>query len=121
MAISTTTRLTPEFEKLPLKKMFVFSFLISLVTILLGLLGQIILPPEIPLYYGLPKTVDQLSPAIFIILPSFISIFITILNILGSIKINDNFIKKTLAFTSISISILATITTLKIIFLVGSI
>lgn len=118
--IGYSVKLNPEFEKLPLKKMFVASFFISVATILLGLIAQIILPPEIPLFYGLPQTSEQLSPAIFIILPSLASILITIINAIISIKIDGNYLKRTLAFASIAVSILAVITTYKIIFLVGS-
>jgi len=121
MINSTKIKLSPGFEKLPLKKLFVFSFFLSVITILLGLVAQIFLPPEIPLYYGLPQTSEQLAPTIFIILPSVLSIFITVINTIFSMKIHDNFLNKTLAFTSISVSILAMITTYKIIFLVGSI
>lgn len=128
MAISTkikgfgySVKLNPEFERLPLKKLFVVSFLISLSTIVLGLAAQFILPPEIPLYYGLPQTYEQVASSFLIILPSLISIVITIFNAIVSIKTHDNYLKRALAFTSISVAILAIITTYKIIFLVSSI
>lgn len=106
---------------IPLKRLLVSSLVISVITIVLGLLAQLILPPQIPLYYGLPQTSEQITPSIFIILPSLLSIIITIINTSFSTKIHDIFLKKTLAFASISVSVLATITTYKIIFLVGSI
>jgi len=106
---------------LPLKRFYILPLIISITTIIFGLLAQLILPPEIPLYYGLPETPEQIAPSMFIVLPSLISIFITIINAAISTKIHDNFLKKTLVFASISVSILATITTYKIIFLVGSI
>lgn len=113
-------KLNPEFEKLPLKGLFLWSFIISFSTIALGLIAQLILPPEIPLYYGLPQTTDQIAPSLLIILPSGISIIVTLLNAICSTKTQDNYLKKALAFTSIAVSILAIITTYKIIFLVGS-
>ncbi len=124
MALSTKIKnigyINPEFEKLPLKKLFVASFFISIATIILGMVAQFILPPEVPLYYGLPQTRDQIAPSLFIVLPSLVSITITVLNAVFSIKTHDNYLKKALAFTSIAVSILATITTYKIVFLVGS-
>lgn len=117
--IGKSVKLNPEFEKLPLKKLFVSSFFISVFAIIFGLLSQFILPPEIPLYYGLPQTTEQLAPSIFIILPSLISIAITVLNAVFSIKSHDNYLKRALAFASISIAILSIITTTKIVFLVG--
>lgn len=114
-------RINPEFEKLPLKGTFVASIITSAVTILLSFIAQIILPPQIPLYYGLPQTVGQLAPSYLIILPSLLAIVMTIINIILSINSHSSHIKKTLAFASILISVLATITTFKIIFLVGAI
>lgn len=121
MALPTQIKkLSPEFEKLPLKKLYIFSFFISLIVLIIGVATQFFLPPEIPLYYGLPQTSDQLAPSMFIILPSLLSIIITITNIFLSMKNSGSYLKRALAFTSISISILATITTYKIFFLVSS-
>ncbi|EKE06340.1 MAG: hypothetical protein ACD_19C00016G0013 [uncultured bacterium] len=112
--------INPEFDKLPLKKLFILSFLISIITVFLGIGAQFFLPPKIPLYYGLPQTEDQLASSFFIILPAFISIVLTLINLLLSLKTHGYYFGKVLAFTSISISFLSAITTYKIIFLVGS-
>ncbi|MDO8341295.1 MAG: hypothetical protein Q7T59_04950 [Candidatus Woesebacteria bacterium] len=121
MALYKKIKFGPEFERLPLKKLFVYSFVINLITILLGLLAKLILPPEIPLFYGLPQTSEQLAKSIFIILPATIALLLTLVNAILSINIGGTYLKKTLAFTSIAISLLALIGTFKIIFLVGSI
>lgn len=118
MAIST--KINPEFGNLPLNKLLLASFIISAITAVLGLLAQIVLPLQIPLYYGLPQTTAQITPSILIVLPSVVSIFTTIINTILSIKIHDNYLKRTLAFASITVAILAVVTTYKIIFLVGS-
>jgi len=118
--IGYNIKIKPEFEKLPLKKLFISSAIISASTIIVGVLAQIILPPEIPLNYGLPQTSDQLSKAIYIVIPSLVSLFLTAFNIFVSIKLADSYLKKTLAFTSLSVSILSFITTYKIIFLVST-
>lgn len=114
-------KIKPEFEKLPLKKLFLTIIVISLVTVLFGLVSQIFLPPQIPLFFGLPQTKSQLAPSILIVLPSLISIFISLTNVFISIKIHDVYLKKVLAFSAITVSIMAAITTLKIIFLISSI
>lgn len=114
-------KINPEFEKLPLKNLFIYSLILSTITLSFGLLAQIVLPPQIPLLYGLPQTNDQLVSSLMIILPSIISIFITIINAIFSIKSHDNYLKKILAFTTISIAVLSSITIFKIIFLVSSI
>ncbi len=112
-------KVKPEFERLPLKKLFIVAFFVSISVILVTLISQVILPPQIPLYFGLPQTSAQLVRPILLILPSLISILITIMNTVISIKISDSYIKKTLAFTSIAVSILSTIATIKIVFLVS--
>ena len=114
-------KFVPKFERLPLKKLFIASFVINILTILLGLLAGFILPPEIPLLYGLPQTSEQLVKSILIILPSTIALLLTLINAILSISIDGTYLKKTLAFASISISLLSLIGTFKIIFLVSSI
>ena len=108
-------------SSLPLKSLFTTSVVINGVFILLGLLGQLILPPQIPLFYGLPKNSEQLAPSIFITLLSVVSLFLTVINAIISINIEGVYLKKALAFASISICLLSVIATYKIVFLVGSI
>ncbi len=108
-----------EFEKLPLKNVYFFSLFFSAIIFIISLVSQFILPPQIPLYFGLPQTSDQLASSFMIIVPSLSSILIIIINILIAINLNDNYIKKTLAFGSISVFILSAITTIKIILLVS--
>jgi len=117
----TKIKLGPKFEKLPLKKFFIASFAINMITIFSGLLAKFILPPEIPLFYGLPQTSEQLANSTFIILPACIALLLTLINAIISINISGIYLKKTLAVASISISLLSLIGTFKIIFLIGSI
>lgn len=121
MADYKKIKLGSKFEKLPLKRFFIASFVVNVITILSGLLAKFILPPEIPLFYGLPQTSEQLANSIFIILPTGIALLLTLINAIVSISINDTYLKKTLAIASISISLLALIGTYKIIVLIGSI
>lgn len=121
MAIYQKIKMLPGFEKLPLKGSFIFSVVTSTVTIIFGLLSNIILPPVIPLFYGLPQTNAQLANGFAIVIPATISIVFTLLNAVISINSNSMYVKKVLAVSTILICILATITTFKIIFLVGSI
>jgi len=109
-----------KFEKLPYFKLAIFSLFICFGVIILSLISRFFLPPKIPILFGLPQTDKQLAPSFFIILPSAIAILITIINALLAINIKSIFLKKALMFATISVSMLATITTLKVIFLVGS-
>ncbi len=119
MAISN--KLNPILNNLPFKNLFYVSMIFSLITFVSGILAQLILPPEIPLFYGLPQTNSQITQSIMITIPSIISIIICIINIIIAVKTVDNYNKRILAFASVFISILATVSTFKIIFLVGSI
>jgi O-antigen/teichoic acid export membrane protein len=121
MAIYQKIKIPVEFEKLPLKKMFVVSIFIGLITLVVSLGSIIILPPVIPLLYGLPQNDEQLVPNILIIVPSLVTIIFSFVNIFISLNSESNYLKKILAFSSILVCILTVITTFKIIFLVGSI
>ena len=107
-------------SSLPLKSLFTISAVINIVFILLGLVGQLVLPPEIPLFYGLPKNSEQLAPSILIIVPASVSLIITVFNAIIATKIEGQYLKKALAFASISVTLLSVVATYKIIFLVGS-
>ncbi len=93
---------------------------ISIATILLVLIFQKILPPQIPLFYGLPRGEQQLAKTQALVIPSLLSLTVIIVNYTLSLFIDDDFIKKALVFTSIVSVFFSTITTIKIFFLVGS-
>jgi hypothetical protein len=72
------------------------------------------LPQEVPLLYGLPEGEEQLVPAWALTLPNLSAFLITIVNITLSLLIKDNLAKKALLLTGIIVTLLATITTIKI-------
>lgn len=113
-------KIDSDFQKLPLKNLFSYSLIIDSVVLALSLLSRLTLPPQIPLFYGFPQTEAQLAPSILIILPSLVAIILTILNALIALNLESVYLKKVLAFTSLSFTILAFIATYKIVFLVGS-
>lgn len=117
----TGIKIDPRFEKLPLKSLFVISVITNTIFILISFVSQLLLPPVIPLFYGLPKNAEQLAASLFIVVPSVIAIVFTIINAMISIKVEGQYLKRTLAFASISITLLSVVATYKIIFLVGSI
>jgi uncharacterized protein YqhQ len=103
-----------------LKKFFKVSLFLGLVSILLALLAQKILPPQIPLFYGLPESEGQLASALQLIIPGVFSLTITVFNFGLLTLVKDNFLQKALLLASLLAGIFALITTIKIIFLVGS-
>lgn len=77
------------------------------------------LPPLVPLFYGKPIGTEQLVSFWYLfLLPAMTAITIAV-NILINISINDAFIKRILAVATLIISIMATVTLVKIGILVG--
>lgn len=119
MAIYQKVNIKADFEKLPLKKTVLFALFLSVITFLIGLLSQIFLPPEIPLFYGMPYGESQVAKSIFILTPPAISLVFIFINIILTLKLESQFIKKTLITASLFISILSFIAVFRIISLVG--
>lgn len=92
---------------------------LNLLTIVLILIFQKSLPPVVPLFYGLPVSVDQLVPSTNLIIPSVVSIIISITNFLIAKKLKDHFLEKIFVGIAILTTILAIITTINIFGLVG--
>ncbi len=104
-----------------LKKIINASWILNLLVIFFGLLLLKRLPPQIPVFYGLPQGEAQLSPPLGILIPSVSSLIFIFLNLFLINIIKDEFIKKTLVIAGLATAVFALITTVKIIFLVGQI
>ncbi|MDP3994591.1 MAG: hypothetical protein Q8P91_02075 [bacterium] len=102
------------------KKIFTISFSISVLSIVSALIAQSFLPPQVPLYYGLPVGEEQLSSSLNLIVPGIVSLLILAVNFTLVKIAKEDFIKKVLAVVALIASFFAIITTFKIIFLVGS-
>lgn len=103
-----------------LKKIFLVSFSIGILSILSVLIAQSFLPPQIPLYYGLPVGEEQLSSSLNLVVPGAVSLLILVINFILVKFTKEDFLKKVLAVVALTASFFAIITTFKIIFLVGS-
>jgi hypothetical protein len=108
-------------EKLPLKGYFNTSWILNVLTILFSLLLIGRLPPQIPVFYGLPQGEAQLAPPLGILIPTASSLVFIFVNLFLIKSIKDDYIKKTLVVAGLATSIFASITAVKIIFLVGQI
>ncbi len=109
-----------EVSALPFKNYAVASLLVNILIILSVILAQRFLPPEVPLFYGLAEGDEQLAPRLFLLIPSLASLVVLVANSLVSSRVEDAFIKKALILAAIGTTFFAAITTLKIMFLVGS-
>lgn len=107
-------------ENIPLIKVSYLGVGISFLSILFVLLGRNNLPPEVPLFYGLAKGEEQLVKTMALAIPSVSSIIIISINTTLSYFLKNNLLQKTLVLAGLAASIFTTITTIKIIFLVGS-
>lgn len=107
-------------EKLPLKNFLYTSFVICMVGIVLVYLSQRNLPPEVPLFYGLPEGDEQLTTSQGLVIPYLAALAIILINTVVVYFTRNSFLQKTLVLTSFAISILSFITTIKITLLIGN-
>ncbi len=107
-------------KNLPIPKFIYSSLIISGLGILFVIVVQSNLPPEVPLFYGLPVGENQLTTSLGLVTPAVISFLITAINVGVAFFLENKFLQKTLILSSFAISILSIITIVKISFLVGS-
>lgn len=107
-------------DKIPLKNAVLAAGVINLLVIIFVLLTQGRLPPQVPLFYGLPLGENQLIKPVFLIIPAALSWLIILVNLLLTRLVKDEFLKKAFSLAGFSSAIFAAVTTLKIIFLVGN-
>lgn len=112
-------RLLTMWKNVPFKGSVYFSITLNLILIIFVIVIEEFLPPVVPLFYGLPSGIDQLVPSLTLILAPILGLITTLINIIISSLIEENFLKKTLIVSSVFISLLFSITVVKIILLVG--
>ncbi len=106
--------------RLPFKDFVVASAFINILMVAIVLLIQRWLPPQVPLFYGKPSGEEQLASSLVLTLPSIVSLLILLINVSFAAILKDEFLRKTLVLAAIVVTFFAAITTIKIIFLVGS-
>lgn len=106
--------------KIPFKNYLTFSFFAALTTLLLVVFLQKKLPPQVPLLYGAAEGEGQLVSSWGLTIPSLVSILVIILNAALASFSKDDFARKTLVLMALVVTLFSIVTTLKIIFLVGS-
>lgn len=109
-----------QLTSLPFRNFVLAAFSLSLATILLVIILHGRLPPQVPLFYGLAQGEEQLVASYGLILPSTASFLIVVLNITLANFLKSDFLKKILILTGFVTASFASITTIKIILLVGS-
>ena len=110
----------PYLRNIPFVKSIYASFILNTLTLVLVLVLKDYLPPEVPLFYGSPEGENQLTTSLYLIIPSVSSFLILAINLLLAFISQDDLLKKMLLTVVLAVSILSTITTIKIVLLVGS-
>src|SRR5690554_2537248 len=100
-------------ESVPLPKLFYTSLAIGILIVSFTFIFEKKLPPEVPLFYGLPEGGEQLSQAKGLSIPGLVALFVTITNFFFSRFSQSEFIKKSLIAAGFCVSILALITTVQ--------
>lgn len=98
---------------------FLAAIVIDIIVVLLLIILRNFLPPLAPLFYGRPTGDAQLTKTFGLLIAPGASFLITAVNLLLSLWVKDVFFKKLLAISAVVISVLTTITIVKIVFLVG--
>jgi quinol-cytochrome oxidoreductase complex cytochrome b subunit len=104
----------------PFKNYLSYAIVANIIVIVLVLLLRFFLPPQVPLYYGLPESSSQLVPSWYLPIPSLLSLLVIGVNITIAKALEDEFLKSILIFSSIAVTFFSLITTVKIVFLVGN-
>ncbi len=111
---------TPSLETIPNKRLLSVTILINLLTLGLVILIRSHIPPQIPLFYGLAVGDEQLAPTLGMLLPNLIALAIAVLNAMLALFIKNDYLQHVLLLGAFAVSLMATITTIKIIFLIAS-
>jgi hypothetical protein len=106
-------------KKVIYRNYFLAAIIINVAVILALFIFKSALPPLAPLFYGRPIGEAQLTKTFGLLIAPGGAILITILNLFLSLGVKDDFLKRLLAISAIVISVLTTITIIKIVLLVG--
>lgn len=107
-------------SEIPFFGLLVVSLFICIATILGVLYLKDYIPPQVPLFYGLPEGEEQLTTATGLTIPAFGALIIIVINTILATIFENNFVRNSLVLTSFAATLFATITTVKILLLVGS-
>jgi len=106
-------------KKTPFKGYVYFSFGLNLILIVAILVLRDLLPPVVPLFYGLPIGTDQLISTTTLVVAPIAGLVITLTNVFISNLLSDGFLRRSLIISSGFVSLLLAITVIKIVLLVG--
>lgn len=106
-------------ERVPHRRVIYLSVLINTAVIIILFIGLNRLPPEIPLYYGLPEGSGQIAERSYLVVPSLLTLVFIFINTIIVVLIENIFLKTALIVTCLMLSVFSLVTTVKIMLLVG--
>jgi hypothetical protein len=107
-------------SEIPFFNLLLFSLFICIGTIAALIFLKDHIPPQVPLFYGLPEGEEQLTSTTGLTIPSFVALIVIVVNTILATIFENNFVRNSLVLTSFAVTLFATITTIKVLFLVGS-
>lgn len=106
-------------EKVPFKGYIYTSIAINVaVAVFIWLLSSF-LPPVVPLLYGKPTGEGQLVPTLWLMTGPAVSVLVTFINTFLAAMLKNLYAKKIVIISAFLVSLLTTVTVVKIILLVG--
>lgn len=120
ISMRKVTRVEKSLKQIPLIKFVYASVVLVILNLLFVVLVQSNLPPEVPLHYGLAQGHEQLAESGQLVIPTVISLLIIIANVFLASLIKKKFLQQALVLATFAVTMFSTITTIKIVFLVGS-
>lgn len=111
---------TTFFRNIPFLRPFLSLLTINFLVIVLVLLVQSTLPPEIPLFFSKPYGEKQLATKLFLTIPPLISLLLCLTNLTITKFSTNKFLHQTLVGASATLTALSSITVLKIVLLVAN-
>lgn len=106
-------------KKITFRNYFLAATVLDIISVIGIFAVKNFLPPIVPLFYGRPSGASELAPSLFLLIIPGVSLLIIIINILISVSIKDDFIKKILAVSTAVLTVMLTLTLVKIVLLVG--
>lgn len=78
------------------------------------------LPPEVPLFYGMPSGREQLADQIYLLIPPAAALLIIATSAVLSSSTRDSYLQTIFSGLTLVVTLLSTITVVKIMLLVGN-
>jgi hypothetical protein len=104
-------------NSIPFMYLTLIVLLINILIIIFIIVYSPNLPPQSPLYYGLPRGEKQLAPPLSLILPILISSLFVAVNSIIAYYANSKYLKNILVLAGLFISLLSVITVVQILLL----